>query len=102
MTVEVYKGRKIVARTRRDPRVGKLAYATINGEKVEETYYRASVLAELIDRVKSYVDLVDRDPVDGDRWGIHWYDPSKVELCPEGIHPQEIGGQCRHRTCLAA
>jgi hypothetical protein len=100
MTTEVYKGRTIVARTRRDPIAGKLAYATINGQKVEETYYLTGRLGELTERVKRYVDLVDRDLVDGSRWGIHWYDPKTVELCPEGLHPQEIGGACKHPTCL--
>ena len=101
MATEIYKGRKIVTGTRRGS-VGREAYATVNGVEVEKSYFRPGVQDELADSVRRYVDRIDQDKVDGDRWGIHWYDPSKVELCPEGFHPQEIGGQCQHRTCMVA
>ena len=101
LATEIYKGRKIVTRTRRG-RDGREAYATVNGVEATSTYFHNGALDKVADYVRATIDFVDTKPVDGGKWPIHWYDPKTVELCSEGLHPKEIGGKCTHPTCESA
>jgi hypothetical protein len=95
MIRETYKGRKIVVKKGRN--WGTLS-ATVNGEYGSERI--GSTEEAVASDVRATIDFIDRDPVpDGSRWGAHWYAPGTYELCAEGIHPQQIGGPCRHPTC---
>ena len=98
MIRETYKGRKLTARKGREYGT---AVVTCGGEPV--SWPVTTDLAKALADVRAWIDFVDRDPsVDGDRWAAHWYAPGTYEMCPEGIHPQDIGGQCRHFTCVRA
>lgn len=93
---ELYKGRKIVVWPRRT-RDGREFAATVNGHFATSTYQRVGAEEELLRRVRNDIDFIDSRPIGG--WGIEWYDPKTVELCPEEIHAQPIGGPCPHSTC---
>lgn len=96
MITETYRGRKLTARKGRE--YGTVV-VTCGGEPVSwpMTTDPASGLAG----VRATIDFVDREPfVNGDRWGACWYAPGTYEMCQEGIHPQDIGGPCRHSTCV--
>jgi hypothetical protein len=99
MATEIYKGRKIVTKTRRTA-VGREVVATVNGAFASSSYMYDGAEAKVRDNVRCTIDFIDEKPVDGSRWPIEWYDPKTVELCPEGIHAQEIGGTCKHPTCI--
>jgi hypothetical protein len=94
MIRETYKGRKLTARKGRE---WGTTVVTCNGEyfATPSTYDQARAL----EYARNTIDFVDREPVNGDRWPAHYYAPGSYEMCPEGIHPQEIGGQCLHSTC---
>lgn len=94
MIRETYKGRKLTARKGRE--WGSVA-VTCNGVPVATPSGRD--LGKALDYVKATIDFCDREPVNGDRWGPEWYAPGTFEMCPEGIHPQVIGGPCEHSTC---
>jgi len=95
---ETYKGRKLkVARGRE---WGTLT-GSVNGTPVSWPISRdeAAVLADL----RNQVDWIDREPVDGARWGAEWYAPGAYAICERsGIHPVALGGQCRHPYCIKA
>jgi hypothetical protein len=97
MIRETYKGRKLTARSEKSRGI---VVVTCGGEPVDWPATRD--LQAALDSMKPTIDLVDQDPsVDGNRWGAYLYAPGTYEMCPEGIHPQDIGGQCRHFTCEA-
>jgi hypothetical protein len=92
---ETYKGRRLVARTgQQHGRVD----VTCNGELAH--WQTGRDLAAALVPVRAQIDAIDAEPVNGDKWGAHWYAPGTYEMCPEGIHPQAIGGQCQHFTCI--
>ena len=95
MIRETYKGRKLTARKGRQ---WGTVEVTVNGEHVWQVTSRDET-AEVAS-VKRWIDSVDAKPVDGNAWGAHWYAPGTYEMCPKEIHPQEIGGQCQHFTCI--
>lgn len=99
MATEIYKGRKIVTKTRRTV-VGREVVATVNGAFASSSYAFDGAVAKVLDNVHCTIDFIDEKPIDGSSWGIEWYDPKTVELCPEGLHPQEVGGTCTHPTCV--
>lgn len=99
MATEIYKGRKIVTRTRRGRFIREM-YVTVNGVEATSTYHREGVEAWLLANVHATIDWVDSLPIDGGRFGIEWYDPKTAELCAGGLHAQEIGGTCTHPTCV--
>lgn len=94
---EMHSGCKIKVRAGRKQAWGTMI-ALVNGESfpVAEKFEEAQAVAE----IKRTLDLVHSAPVDGDRWPANFYAPGTYELCDEGIHPREIGGQCQHFTCL--
>ena len=97
MLRETYRGRKLTARKGKDRDWGKVL-VTCNGETVAEP--ATCDLQAALNGVRAQIDFIDREPVNGDRWAAHWYAPGTYEMCPEDIHPQEIGGQCQHFTCI--
>lgn len=60
-------------------------------EKFDETVAVAEIQRDLT--------RIHAAPIDGASWPAHFYAPGSYELCDEGIHPREIGGQCTHVTC---
>lgn len=96
MITETYRGRKLKARKGSD---WGTVLVTCNGELAWSATDRD--LQRALGNAKALIDSVDAEPVNGDRWGAHWYAPGTYEMCPEGIHPQEVGGQCQHFTCVA-
>jgi hypothetical protein len=95
-----YKGRKIVAVTRRGRDHRKIV-VRLNGIEVRGVpCYRDpdAAQADAVKQIKYEIDLIDDSPPDG-RWGIEWYDPATVELCAEGTHAQQHGGPCPHPAC---
>jgi hypothetical protein len=73
-------------------------FATLNGKScpVAERSSEAAAIVE----IERMIDHVNSTRVDGDRWPANFYIPGTYEMCPEGIHPQELGGTCTHSTCL--
>ncbi len=71
--------------------------ALVNGEPfpVVEKTDEAKTVAE----IERHLTWVHSEPINGDRWPAHFYAPGTYEMCDTGIHPREIGGQCKHRTC---
>ena len=49
-------------------------------------------------QLRAQIDFIDREPVNGNRWGATWYAPGTFTLCESG-HPVALGGQCEHFTC---
>lgn len=97
MVTETYRGRKIQARKGRE---WGTALVTVNGERAWSCM--TVDLQTAADSVKAVIDLVDREPfVNGERWAAYWYAPGTYEMCDAGIHPRDVGGQCRHATCRA-
>jgi hypothetical protein len=96
MITETYRGRKIKARKGRE---WGTILLTCNGEDIGSR--DGTDLSKAVASVKAWIDFIDLKPVNGDRWSAHWYAPGTYEMCPEGIHPQEIGGQCQHSSCVA-
>ena len=94
MTRETYKGRKLTAR---DGGHWGTVDVFCNGELVNFGTGRDP--SALLAQTRAQIDAIDAEPIDGDRWGAWWYAPGTYEICPAGIHPQEISGQCRHFTC---
>jgi hypothetical protein len=96
MVTETYRGRKIQARKGRE---WGTALVTVGGEPA--SWPMTTDLQAAVDGVKATIDFVDREPfVNGDRWGAHWYAPGTYEMCDAGIHPRDVGGQCRHTSCV--
>lgn len=93
---ETYRGSRIKVRSGRGASWGQMV-ATVNGEPfpVVERMSEAKAISE----IERLLDHVYSAPIDGDRWPASYYAPGTYELCPVGIHPQEIGGQCTHATC---
>jgi hypothetical protein len=97
MIRETYRGRKLTARAGKGSDWGRILL-TVNGEALYAPVGRDERAA--LGTVKAQVDFIDRDPsVDGDRWAACWYAPGTYEMCPGGLHPQDIGGPCRHSSC---
>ena len=96
MIQETYKGRKLKVVRAKDGlgRVG-----SINGQPMPGSYQAEEAIAG---QLRRDIDYVDRDPVDGDRWGAYMYAAGTYELCEKGLHPKAIGGQCRHKSCQGA
>jgi len=96
MKTKMFNGCKIRVRAGKGAESGRMI-VTVNGESFPtvEKFDEAKAVAE-IER-----DLADihSEPIDGDRWPAHFYAPGTYELCDAGIHPREIGGQCKHATC---
>ena len=95
MATETHKGRKL--RVKKGPEWGTLA-ASVNGYAVVTTVSRDE--QAVIGQLRAQIDVIDEEPVNGDRWPAEWYAPGSYQLCPEG-HPVAIGGQCRHSYCAA-
>jgi hypothetical protein len=96
MVTETYRGRTLKARKGRE---WGTVLVTCNGADVGSP--TGTDLSKALDGAKAWIDLIDREPVNGDRWSAHWYAPGTYEMCPEGIHPQTVGGLCQHVTCVA-
>jgi hypothetical protein len=94
MIRETYNGRKLIAR--KGSEWGRFE-VTCNGQLV--SFGTGRDLAPALGPVRRQIDAIDAEPVNGDKWGPWWYAPGSYEMCPEEIHPQEIGGQCQHFTC---
>jgi hypothetical protein len=95
MITETYKGRKI--RVRKGREWGTVA-ATVNGVGVSTACCYGDQ-AKAAGQIRAQVDHIDREPVNGERWGAEWYAPGTFEMCPAGYHPMVIGGPCEHFTC---
>ena len=95
MLGETYKGRRL--RVKRGREWGVLD-ATVNGCSAgsRTSCDEAAVMRDL----RNWVDLIDQEPVNGDRWGAEWYAPGTYAMCGEGLHPVALGGECQHFTCV--
>lgn len=93
MLTETYRGRRI--RITKGRQWGTLA-VTINGTRwTDQTSLdEAAVMAD----TRRWIDMIDREPVNGERWPAYWYAPGTYTLCAEG-HPVALGGQCTHSWC---
>lgn len=98
MIRETYKGRKLTARKGKGSEWGTVVI-TCNSEVVSRP--TTLDLEGALKSVRATIDYVDQSPVDGGRWGAYLYAPGTFEMCPEGLHPQVIGGPCTHPTCAA-
>lgn len=96
MIRETYKGRKLTARAGTGRDYGRILL-TVNGTPIYPPLGRDERAA--LDQLRREVDAIDAKPVDGNAWGPEWYAPGTFEMCPEGIHPQAVGGLCQHFTC---
>ena len=94
MITETYRGRKLKVKKGRE--WGTLV-GTVNGTPATWPTSRDETAA--IQNMRSQIDYIDREPVDGNRWGAEWYAPGTYTMCDEGIHPVALGGQCQHFTC---
>ncbi len=97
MLRETYRGRKLTARAGKGREWGTVA-VTCNGEVAAVP--ATMDLRKALDGVKATIDYIDREPVNGDRWAAYWYTRGTYEMCPEELHPQAIGGECQHFTCV--
>ena len=95
MLTQTYRGRKLRVKKGRE-------WGTVDGfvngycAITQTTRDEAPVLAQL----RNQIDFIDREPVDGDRWGAEWYAPGTFTMCERtGLHPVALGGQCQHFTC---
>ncbi len=95
MSREVYKGRKLLVRKGRD--WGQMV-GYVNGVPVTWPITRDDEVA--MQNMRSQIDFIDREPVNGDRWGAEWYAPGTYKMCDEGIHPVTLDGECQHFTCI--
>lgn len=55
---------------------------------------------KVLNRIKANIEEVAKWGIDGNSYGIPWYDPSTVEDCGNG-HAREVGGLCRHSWCVS-
>jgi len=96
MRTATHNGCKIKVRAGRGAAWGRV-FATVNQESfpLVEKFDEAKALEEIM-RTLNHVHAA---PVNGDRWPAHYYAPGSYELCDEGLHPREIGGQCTHSWC---
>ena len=95
MLTETYKGRKLKVKKGRE--WGTLV-GTVNGTPA--TWPIGSDEAKCLADLRTWIDYIDREPVNGERWGAHWYAPGTYTMCGEGIHPVALGGECRHPYCM--
>ena len=72
--------------------------ATVNGYTAMSRTSRDEAAA--MRDLRNQIDFIDREPVNGDRWGGEWYAPGTYTMCSEGIHPVALGGECQHFTCV--
>ena len=94
MITETYKGRKLKVKKGRE--WGTLI-GTVNGTPA--TWPTGRDEAAAMAAMRSQIDYIDREPVNGERWGAEWYAPGTYTMCGEGIHPVALGGECQHFTC---
>lgn len=97
MLTETYRGCKIRVRSGRKADFGNM-FATLNGESVP--CFEKHDEHKAMESIKRLVDEVNSGPVDGGRWAASYYIPGTFEMCPEGMHPQAIGGECMHPCCV--
>lgn len=96
MLTETYKGRKLKVKKGRE--WGTLT-GFVNGTPV--TWPAGRDESAVLEQLKRDVDHIDREPVDGGRWGAEWYAPGTYTICERtGIHPVALGGECQHFTCI--
>jgi hypothetical protein len=95
MITETYKGRKI--RVKKGPEWGSVD-ATVNGV-FAATAGCYGDQAKAVAQIRTQIDHIDLEPVNGERWGAEWYAPGTYELCERASHPMVIGGPCQHQTC---
>ena len=93
MKNETYKGRKL--QTTKGSGYG-YSRARVNGVGLG-THLRNE--ESTMQWMRGTIDYIDREPVNGDRWGAEWYAPGTYELCEEN-HPKTIGEECRHSYCI--
>ena len=94
MLTETYRGRKL--RVRKGREWGTLD-ATVNG--VATLTLTGCDEAAVLTQLRADIDWIDREPVNGDRWGAEWYAPGTYTLCVKGLHPVALDGECEHFTC---
>jgi len=94
MLTETYKGRRLKVKKGRE--WGTLV-GTCNGTPVTWPVSRDEAAA--MDGLRGQVDWIDREPVNGARWGAEWYAPGTYTMCEEDLHPVAIGGKCQHPSC---
>ena len=98
MLSDTYHGRKL--RVKKGREWGTLD-GFVNGHSKMTAYGRAGVdEARLLASLRTEIDFIDREPVNGDRWGAEWYAPGTYTMCGEGLHPVALGGECQHFTCI--
>ena len=97
MITQTYKGRKLCVRKGREWRT---VYATVNGA-FAATAGDGGDQGKALGYLRTQIDFIDREPVNGDRWGAEWYAPGTFTLCKNG-HPVAIDGECQHFTCIRA
>jgi len=95
MLTETYKGRKLRVKKGKDE--GTLV-GSVNGTPVTWPIGRDE--ARVITELRAQIDWIDREPVNGARWGAEWYVPGTYTLCAEGPHPVALGGECQHPYCI--
>jgi hypothetical protein len=95
MLTETYRGRRLRVRKGRewgtvDVTVNGI-FAFVGGVGSDQS--------KAMQALRATVDFIDREPVNGDRWGAEWYAPGTFTLCEVG-HPVAIDGECQHSTCI--
>ncbi len=95
MLSETYKGRKL--RVRKGREWGTVD-ATVNGSYAAISGAGRGDQGKALAQLRAQIDFIDREPVNGDRWGAEWYAPGMFTLCESG-HPVAINGECEHFTC---
>ena len=96
MITDTFNGCKIKVKAGRGQHWGEM-FAFVNGERFSVSERRDE--AEAVAEIKRVLAPIHAEPIDGDRWAAHCYPPGSYEMCDEGLHPREIGGQCTHVTC---
>lgn len=92
MKTETYKGRKLrVTRDRRTLQVNTF----VNG--VSRGSWIGTEDGEL-NSLRRTIDVVDSEPINGNRWTAEWYVPGTFGVCDNG-HPRTIGAECQHSFC---
>src|SRR5258708_6616083 len=87
MIRETYHGRKLTARAGKGTDWGRILL-TVNGEAVYAPMGRDERAA--LDQLRRQINAIDAEPINGNAWDARWYAPGTFEMCPAGIHPQEI------------
>lgn len=95
MAAETYKGRKITVRPFGNRFEGRGFDVTVNGQPSGLRYRTDD---EALTQAKRWIDHVDSEPVNGDRWPAYWYAPGTYTLCEDG-HPVALDGECVHAYC---